>query len=323
MKIIILHFHKRRTGVTTSVEELYESIKQKEETYMLGYGTEKKSISIWNLIIIIITSKKIILHANRNIEAIFALSIKKINKNVNYIYTRHSSTIPSKLTEYLLKKADRCIYLTPDNNINNLENSIYLKQGVNLNRFTSVNKSEELITNIGIVGRIRPKKGQLVAIMALIPLLKSKKEWKLKIIGKVDNPEYIKELKRIIKINNIENQIEFLDETKNIEHFYSTCSIIITPSSSEGFSLVPLEAIASGCTVFATKNVGIHSYLFDHTINGYLFEVGNYKELSLQIENVINNNYYINRKILNNTIRNWSWSNLSNDYLKVYEDSFK
>ena len=95
----------------------------------------------------------------------------------------------------------------------------------------------------------------------------------------------------------------------------------MVPSFSEGFSLVPLEAIASGCTVIATKNVGVHSSLIHSGENGYLFPAGDHQALAKIVENVVENNYFFSAETLRSSIAKWDIKNIAEQTFIAYKSS--
>ena len=83
-------------------------------------------------------------------------------------------------------------------------------------------------------------------------LFKNHPDWHLSFIGKVDQKQYAQEIKELAQTKGVAQQLSFLMQTDQINVLSTLCTGG-GPSFSEGFSLVPLEAIASGCTVIATK----------------------------------------------------------------------
>ena len=132
---------------------------------------------------------------------------------------------------------------------------------------------------ITCAGRVREAKGQKVLIDAIAPLLKVSTDWSLVIVGKVDKPSFLEKLKTIVDEKNVVDQVYFLPETPEIVSIYQASHTVVVPSFTEGFSLVCAEAMACGCNVIATENVGIHSELITHNQNGYLFQSGNTSQL--------------------------------------------
>jgi glycosyltransferase involved in cell wall biosynthesis len=154
----------------------------------------------------------------------------------------------------------------------------------------------------------------------LFYVLKEHENWALVIAGKVDKSDFLAELKTISKKHSIENQVYFVDETPDIISYYQASKIVIVPSYSEGFSLVTAEAMACGCSVIATKNVGVHSALITHSKNGYLFEAGNSIQLKSLIEKSITNEIpLLGTEARNEILENWSAKKEAANLMAVYK----
>jgi mannosyltransferase len=85
-----------------------------------------------------------------------------------------------------------------------------------------------------------------------------------------------KRLKSIVAAAGLEDRIRFLGErpADEIPLWFRRVSIVVSPQRWEGFGLVPLEAMASGCAVVATRVGAAHHVIADeHT--GYLVSPGN------------------------------------------------
>lgn len=320
--LIHTHFHKRRTGVTRSIENVLPFFDTKFETYLFGYGAKGKHISIKNLKNLLFSDREVVVHCHRNNEIIRMLFFRFLGAKFKLIATRHAETIPSGLTLKLLKKSDKVITLIKSMSEKiGIENTI-VGHGVNVTLFTP--KENVQLKNISqeniilCAGRVRKAKGHLNLLNAA-KVLRDHQNWALVIVGKVDKPHFLAELKAIAKNNAIENQVFFIDETLDITSFYQASKIAVVPSYSEGFSLVTAEAMSSGCVVIATKNVGVHSSLITHGENGYLFEAGNSNALALLLENsMCKKAPPLGTQARKEILKNWSAKKEAESLMDVY-----
>jgi len=321
--LIHTHFHKRRTGVTRSIENVLPFFKENFETYLYGYGAKGNHISTASLKNILFSNKKVVVHCHRNNEIIRMLFFRFLGAKFTLIATRHAETIPSSLTTNLLKKADKVVTLIKSMSEKlGIENTI-VGHGVAIEIFKP--KENSTLKNIRqehiilCAGRVRKAKGHLILLEAA-KILREHKNWALVIVGKVDKPDFLAELKVISKEHSIENQVYFVDETPDIISYYQASKIAIVPSYSEGFSLVTAEAMACGCSVIATKNVGVHSALIAHAKNGYLFEAGNITELEGLIEKSITNEIpLLGTQAREEILQNWSAKKEAANLIAVYK----
>jgi mannosyltransferase len=169
-------------------------------------------------------------------------------------------------------------------------------------------------------GRVRKAKGQQV-LLESAKVLKQHENWALVIVGKVDKPIFLEDLAAIAKKHEIEKQVYFIDETKDIISYYQASKLVVIPSYSEGFSLVTAEAMSCGCSVIATKNVGVHSSLITHSKNGYLVDVGNVSELeTLLLKAITNEIPHLGKKARKEIIENWSAEKEANHLMEIYKN---
>lgn len=327
MKPILIHthFHKRRTGVTRSIENVLPFFGKKFETYIYGYNVEGNKISSTKLKSLLFSNREVVVHCHRNNEIIRMLIYRAFGAKFKLVATRHAETKPSKLTLKLLKSADNVVTLIKSMSEKiGLENTI-VGHGVNVDLFMpDNNKRISGIQQENIIlcaGRVRKAKGQVILLEAA-KILKDQDNWALVIVGKIDKPAFLEELKVIVKKHAIESKVYFIDETSDIISYYQASKIVVVPSFSEGFSLVTAEAMSCGCSVIATKNVGVHSSLITHSKNSYLFEAGNVAELEILLSKSIKNEIpHLGRQARKEILKNWSAKKEAENLIRVYQES--
>jgi mannosyltransferase len=321
--LIHTHFHKRRTGITRSIENVLPFFEEKFETYLYGFGAKGKYISTTALKKILFSDKEVVVHCHRNNEIMRMLFFRFLGAKFTLIATRHAESVPSGLTLKLLKKADTVVTLIKSMSAKlGIENTI-VGHGIAIDIFKpNENRTLKNIDQEHIIlcaGRVRKAKGHLVLLEA-VKVLKEHENWALVIVGTVDKSDFLAELKTISKKHSIENQVYFVDETPDIISYYQASKIAIVPSYSEGFALVTAEAMACGCSVIATKNVGVHSALITHSKNGYLFEAGNSIQLKSLIEKSITNEIpLLGTEARNEILENWSAKKEAAKLMAVYK----
>jgi glycosyltransferase involved in cell wall biosynthesis len=323
--LIHTHFHKRKTGVTRSIENVLPFFIEKFDTYIYGNNVEGNKISSTKLKSLLFSNREVVVHCHRNNEIIRMLFYRAFGAKFKLVATRHAETRPSKLTLKLLKSADNIVTLIKSMSEKiGLENTI-VGHGVNIDLFVPDNNrripSIQQENIILCAGRVRKAKGQVVLLEAA-KILKQQNNWALVIVGKIDTPAFLEELKVIVNKHDIESQVYFVDETSDIISYYQASKIVVVPSFSEGFSLVTAEAMSCGCSVIATKNVGVHSSLITHSKNSYLFEAGNVSELEILLSKSIKNEIpHLGRQAREEILKNWSAKKEAENLIKVYQKS--
>ncbi|WP_296637703.1 glycosyltransferase family 4 protein [Polaribacter sp.] len=282
----------------------------KFETYVYGSTISGNHITTKKLKSFLFSKNKTIVHCHRNNEILRMLFYRFLGAKFTLVATRHAESKPSSLTLFLLKKADKVVTL-----INSMSANLGIKNtsvghGIQVDKFkpNTVKKLQHISQDHIILnaGRVRKAKGQLVLLEAL-KNLKEYSNWALVIVGKVDKPAFLEELKAIAKKHQIENQVYFVDETRDIISYYQAAKILVAPSFSEGFSLVTAEAMSCENTVIATKDVGVHSELITNGKNGYLFEAGNNNQLEEILIKLLKDEVPMTGKAAREEIiKNWS-----------------
>ena len=324
--IIHIHFHSHKTGVTRSVETIIPVMNRSAEARVFGYGIDCPKISFSRLLRNVYAGNGTIIHAHRNNEILFSLLLRLLGARFTLFFTRHSDTLPSGFTIWLMKKADQVISLNPGMAESLPVSNIMIPHGVDTDIFTTGEKTRiqgmKQKSLVSVAGRIRPSKGQLVAMKAIAPLLSVNRNLGLMLIGKVDDNGYAAEIRETAIKNGVEDQVHFIPETSEIVRFYQASSIVIIPSVSEGFSLVCLEAMACGLITIATETVGIHNLVIEHGRNGFLFPVNDAKDLNRILDDVISGRTKPDPVEIRKTIvEKWSVDNNVRELLKVYNNS--
>jgi len=288
--LVHTHIHKRRTGVTRSIENVLPYLKDQFNVLIYGNRVEWPLITYGELFKLALDKTYFVMHCHRNNEIYLALFLKIIGGNFKLISSRHAETTPSKLTSFLLSKSDVVVALTQSMADALPMEATVVGHGVDVEKFKPAVSTFKEVTQTNIItcaGRVRKAKGHHTLVSALAPELVKNPTWALAIVGKVDDDKFVASLKEIIAEYKVEKQVYFFDERPDIIQIYQASHTVVAPSFSEGFSLVCAEAMACGCNTIATKNVGIHSQLINHGVSGYTFEAGNHGELQEILSDVM------------------------------------
>jgi len=322
--IIHLHFHRRATGVTRSIENIIPVLNKYSDAAVFGYGINSPKINLSNLLKAVSSyENKTIIHAHRVNEILFALLLRCLGGKFTLAFTRHAESKPANFTYFLMKKADHLVSLSKPMSDNLRLPNTQIPHGVNTEIFRI--REKKPFSNIpqkniiSVVGRIRPAKGQLIVVKAAAEVLKSNVGWGLVLIGRIDDQNYADLILSFARDEGISNQIHFLPETNKMEDFYSACDIVVIASESEGFSLVCLEAMVCGLVTIATENVGIHSDVIRHGENGFLFPVNDVTYLQKILAEIILKKITISPEtIRQNIVDNWSIDKSAERLLHLY-----
>lgn len=266
------------------VKKLYSIIKEENINLIIGFTTSANVISI--LASKLAKIKCIISERNNPILAP-PNKFWTILRNVSYRYTNYLVVQTSNNKSYfseLIPSEKIIIIPNPIGSIFESERKLPIRE----------NKQNK---NIITVGRLNTNKSQDLLIKSFANI--SNEEFNLKLLG--DGPEknnYI-DLTRDL---NIENKVEFLGNINDVSKYYSTATIFVFTSKSEGFPNALMEAMYFGLPCISTNCPNGPLDLIEDGINGYLIDVGNQKQLEEKLDLLIKNKN-IRQKLSQNAIK--------------------
>lgn len=267
-------------------------------------------------------------------SSFFYQVIAKIKNNVTAIDLTHAFSFPEYGMEisslkYIHLLSNRVIInnktledyrlLYKKNNINDiyLDRFRIIPNGIEVGRFNSdVVLSRFNNFTIGFVGRNSQEKRPEI-FFELIKCLKNT-NIKAKVIG--DDFTYFKDYSNKIKY------FEGCNNPKLIKREFSEISILIVPSSREGFPLVIMEAMELGIPIIST-NVGSISEHLINGVNGYLCTKSSENDfISFSIDKikVLSQDYELYAKLCFNAreyaVNNFSLDNFKEKYRNLFYD---
>lgn len=108
--------------------------------------------------------------------------------------------------------------------------------------------------------------------------------------GQVPDDQYFQQLKDFCD-HKLLHRVKFIGEVNDVEQFLYSADIGILSSKSEGLPVALLEYGLAGLAVIST-DVGQCSDVLGNGEFGRIVKVGDYKQLALEIENLINDQIY-------------------------------
>lgn len=198
---------------------------------------------------------------------------KFLSKNVDLI-----SVETKKLHDYL--NTNNTIY----RKVEYIANGFYCKGENNLINFDT---KQNLIITVGRIGTFQ--KNNEILLLAFKKFALINNEWKLEIIGPIEDSFklYIKEFFELNPI--LIDRISFtgsITDRRILEDKYNRAKIFILTSRFEGFPLVFLESIKSGCTIISTDIAPAYD-ITDNEKFGALFPIEDSDALAKVLERVI------------------------------------
>lgn len=281
--VVLLHFHRRRTGVTRHVEDVARRLPAE----VTGWGPlrDVRPLS-WRGLLERAREEPLVVHAHRNLELLAALLLRRMRRRVRVVFTRHSAGRPSAWTRFLARRADARVVLTRVALRELGLRADVVPHGVDVQQFSpSADRAEAWRAlgvggshGLGAVGRIRPTKGQQDLAAAWAALGPRFPRWRAVLAGLVT--------RRWRRFAGGLAGLEQLGELDDAAALYRGLTLLVQPSRQESFSLVLLEAMASGCCVVAAA-LPHYPELVEHGVTGFLYPGGDVATLVALLESLL------------------------------------
>lgn len=189
-------------------------------------------------------------------------------------------------------------------------------------RFKSFGLSEKKqvadVVNLLAIGRITPQKDYKTLILAFAEIVKSV-NCKLTIVGGIHDPGENKVLISLIKELNLQEKIEFVGFTDNVESYYVRADIFVLSSAWEGFGNVIVEAMAFGLPIVATDCNHGPSEILENGKYGRLVPIRSPQAMAQAIVDTIAELPILNRSILFKRASDFSEQKIAAEYVQILQ----
>ena len=278
--VFVTNFNPRFTGVSATTAAVCKIQKSQLDVALVGKPlsgcpsplNKRKAISL---------SKKQptnkpfnIWHVRRNSEmqlAIFARDILRLP--IKIVFTSAAQRRHSAWPRWLISKMDAVI-ATSKEAASFVPNVVsVIPHGVDLDRFSPSKNQKESWSKTGMpgeygiisVGRVRPEKGTDLFVEAMIEALPKLPKATAIIAGatKPKDVSFRKKLEARIKEVGLAERIRFLGEipSQDLPALLKGCKALVALPRYEGFGLTPLEGMACGLPVIASKTGYFEEFL--------------------------------------------------------------
>lgn len=141
---------------------------------------------------------------------------------------------------------------------------------------------------VGSLGNVRPAKNYEVLIEAAAILIKEGQQNLHFIVAGHQKPDLMAKLRVLIDQNGIQDSVSFIGFHDNTAEFLGQMDYFVLSSSSEGFSIATIEAMATGLPVVATRCGGPEE-IIEHQKTGLLVATGDSNALAASLKSLIAN----------------------------------
>lgn len=203
--------------------------------------------------------------------------------------------------------------------------AVVVPNGVYVDLFTQAQPQEQWVgtaerPTIAFLGRLdEPRKGLPVLTAAIPQVLKKYPGARFLIAGRGDDGRAL----AIETLGVDAKNVEFLDGISDEDKasLLSSVDLYIAPQTGgESFGIVLVEAMSAGAAVVAS-NIGAFERVLDYGKAGFMFEVGDPKELARAIDRALANPQEREQKTARATefVQQFDWSEVTSKVLTVYE----
>jgi glycosyltransferase involved in cell wall biosynthesis len=221
-----------------------------------------------------------IIHAHAARDYIPASLVCRLTKNSKFVLTRHVLFPLKPFHRFTLTNLSRAIAVSsavaetlrpvvPPRKIEIIPNGINTanftdeERGARRAEFRALHEIPPAARVVGTIGELKELKGQRDFILAANEIAARHEQAFFVIVGKdhTINQQFRRELKRMVKVFNLENRFLWLDWVEDMPALLAGFDLFVSASHSESFGLAILEAMASGTPIVATQTEGAKELL--------------------------------------------------------------
>ncbi|MBS7541758.1 glycosyltransferase family 4 protein [Ancylobacter oerskovii] len=231
-------------------------------------------------------------HARRNIEMLTGLILRDLLRmKLRLVFTSASQRHHTGWTRFLISRMDAVISTSAKTATYLRRPSTVIHHGIDADMFRPPESRASAraalglpdLTLIGCFGRIRAQKGTDVFVEALIRLLPDHPGWGGVVLGRAlaKDAGFLDDLKAKVAAAGLQDRLLFPSEveTSATPDWYRALDLYVAPQRWEGFGVTPIEAMACGVPVIATR-VGAFEELVKEGVTGALVPPGDIEAMT-------------------------------------------
>jgi len=235
-----------------------------------------KTLGIKNVIFLGASEMKSLYFATRGLDINFVIrqGSRKSTPKTDAFHTLLYSDVNTFVgnCEFIRENIQEIIPLAAKTELTRIYASLQLQD---LQRKPKENKRLELIS----VGRINPVKGQLHSIIACEVLYTEGIDFRLQLLGDVQDESYHQEIIRFLETCPYKENIVFVGYTDNVPSYLVKSDIFLFPTQGEGMSNAVIEALGYGLVPIIFNNSSSPEFV-SLGFHLHLVEDGNVKAFS-------------------------------------------
>jgi mannosyltransferase len=274
VEVVATNFKRRLSGVTTTIERVVPAQARSVGIATLGPGLARdlprirfrdlprlwrrpagRPFRIW--------------HARRNTEMLPGILLRDLLRMpLRLVFTSASQRHHTAWTRWLISRMDGVISTSAKTAAYLRRESTVVRHGIDTSRFTPCGGPERLRALrrelglpsgrlVGCFGRIRAQKGTDAFVDAMLEVLPTRPDAIAVVLGRATQAHlgFLASLRSKATAAGLADRILFPGEVSPAEtaRWYRALDLFVAPQRWEGFGVTPLEAMASGVPVVATR----------------------------------------------------------------------
>lgn len=281
--VIAPNLKRRLSGVTTTVVRLVPLLARQIGIVTTGPGLPDTLPHIpLGRTVTMPRDRWRVWHARRNTEMALGLGLRRLfGRRYQLLFTSAAQRHHKPFTKWLIRQMDRVVATSPQAASYLEVPATVIMHGVDCSVFHPAGDRAALRRSLGLdpdalligcFGRIRAQKGVDLLIDAALELLPGRPDVQILFTGRVTDDQrgfYQAELDRLAAAG-LAGRVRFLGELPwgRIVELYPALDLFVAPARWEGFGLTPLEAMASGVPVVATRVGAFEALVPDGVADG-------------------------------------------------------
>lgn len=291
LEVIAPHISRRQSGVTATLERVLPAQAKYFSIATLGSHLPPTTPRIRSFDLLKLrepppSGRPRIWHARRNIEMLVGVLLRDVfGFPLRLVFTSASQRHHTRWTRALIARMDGLIATSRATAGYLKHPATVITHGIDSDIFSPCLDKGILRQQLGLpslklvgcFGRIRERKGSDVFVDALLSIMSSRADVGAVLLGHSTSQHlpFLQEQKDKIRSSGVSDRFFILPEvtTSEMPNWYRALDIYVAPQRWEGFGVTPLEAMASGIPVVATRVGAFPNILTSDT--GILVEPGN------------------------------------------------
>ena len=279
-EVIAPNLKRRLSGVTATIVRLVPLQSKMIGIAATGPGlpAHVPHIPLWRCFLLP-RNRDRVWHARRNTEMLLGVVLRRIfGRRLKLLFTSASQRKHSGYTRWLIDRMDGVIATSQKSAAYLERKPVVILHGIDTEGFSPAENRAALRQRLGLpadhvilgcYGRIRAQKGTDAFVEAALSLLPGRPDVTALVMGRATEGHegFLTGLKEKVEAAGLADRIRFLSEVPvhEIADWYRVLDLYVAPQRWEGFGLTPIEAMACGVPVVATRVGAFEEIVTDET----------------------------------------------------------